>query len=207
MPEISIRHHAVLYALLAKHTFEKHEDAADRIRVFTEQYGIRRGKRMAANAVNNGDPCDMTSFFIYGEWTPAGSCNESQLSWHTDSCVSEVKVCAWFEAWKEFSLTEYGRLYCRYIDKAIAEGFAGTFGLTVREAFGYGNDRCVFYWDEACDTEKLAEARKKNGQKYIRPFSFHSQELIDTYRTVFPEDADIIEQAKNSFTQMFGFSL
>ena len=207
MAEIGNRHHAVLHALLAKHTFAKYADAADRIRVFTEQYGLKRGRRMAANALSQGDPCDMTSFFIYGEWSPAGSCNESQMHYETDACISEVRVCAWFEAWKEYGLEEYGRLYCRYIDKAIAEGFAGSFRLTVKEAFGYGDNRCVFFWDSSCDTERLAGARKKNGQRYIRPFSFHSQELIDTYREAFPEDEDIIDQAKDSFSQLFGFSL
>ncbi|MBR6261515.1 MAG: L-2-amino-thiazoline-4-carboxylic acid hydrolase, partial [Erysipelotrichaceae bacterium] len=119
---MEIRHHAYLYAVLCRHILEcaGRQEGEKLIEAFTRDYGLRRGRRMKKNAEKG----DMSDFFIVGEWKGQPGENISCLSYEKDETVSVVTKCAWYDTWKEYGLLDYGPYYCRYIDKAICEGYA-----------------------------------------------------------------------------------
>ena len=176
---MEIQEHAVLYALLCKGIIEAagKEKGEKLIKEFTESYGFKRGRRMRANSSAG----DLNDYFINGEWKGKQGENLSKLSFEDDKTVSTVSKCAWYDTWKKYGLTEYGSYYCRYIDKAIVKGFDEDLVLNVEEAFGYGDDRCVFVWMEKADEEKVSCTEKK----HILPFDFHCKEMFETALQVF----------------------
>ena len=211
---IGIEHHAVLYALLVRSACEAlgEEDGKRHMAAVTRLYGIRRGQRMAVNADRNNDPRDMNSFFIYGEWKGEPGENISSMS-YPDSCsISTVKKCAWYDAWVKHSLTDYGTLYCRYVDAGLAEGFSGSFSLDVQSAIGKGDDTCVFRWNRPSNPDTVAARKEKDRHAYILPFTFHCCELTDTaeeyFRTHCPDEADtIIRRAEHDFQIIFNMEV
>ena len=85
---MEIRHHALLYALICKHTIEHYgkEAGEDLIRKITEEYGRQRGKRMASHSLKK----DMNKFFLNGEWKGKEGENISSLSFYDDRTESVV---------------------------------------------------------------------------------------------------------------------
>lgn len=192
---MEIRQHAVLYALIAKEVseaFEK-EEAEDLIRKITTEYGRQRGKRMGDHSLKK----DMNDFFINGEWKGKDKENISKLFFYSDSTESHVYKCAWYDAWKQYGLLEYGPYYCRYIDKAICEGFDGSFDLEVPSAIGLGDEECIFIWSEKADPELIDSSEKK----YILPFDFHCKELYECAGRSLSDD--LMKKIKDEFAKIF----
>lgn len=169
---MEIRHHAYLYAILCKNILEEagEEEGEGIIRAFTRSYGIARGRRMKEHAASG----DMSDFFIVGEWKGRQGENLSQLFYGEDRTVSEVSRCAWYDTWKRYDLLKEGSHYCRYIDKAICEGYGSDFSLDLKEAIGLGDARCIFIWNAIADQKKVEETKRE----YILPFDFHCEELL-----------------------------
>ena len=175
----------------------------------TSAYGIRRGRRMAEHAGSRNDARDMNAFFIYGEWAGEPGENLSFMSYTEDASISTVRKCAWYDAWKKHGLLKEGTLYCHYVDDGLTEGFCGSFKLTVEQAIGKGDPCCVFRWNEAADAAAVASRKAEDCGKYILPFSFHCQELLDTVKETLqenaPDQADaILNNALNEYTAVFG---
>ena len=171
---MEIKHHAVLYALLCKNIIEAagKDKGEELIEKFTELYGLKRGRRMKANSLHG----DLNDYFINGEWKGRDGENLSKLSFEEDKTLSVVSKCAWYDAWKQYGLTDYGSYYCRYIDKAIVKGFDEDLILNVEKAFGYGDDRCVFAWMAKADEKKVNGTKKE----HILSFDHHCKEMYDT---------------------------
>lgn len=192
---MEIRHHALLYALICKHTIEHYgkEAGEDLIRKITEEYGRQRGKRMASHSLKKG----MNEFFLNGEWKGKEGENISSLSFYDDRTESVVSKCAWYDSWKEYGMEGYGSYYCRYIDKAICEGYGGNFDLELRSAIGLGDEECVFSWSGKGDPETV----EKSQRKYILPFDFHCRELYECAERYLPEE--VLEKIRNDFREFF----
>ena len=198
-----IRHHAVLYALIVKYVFKyaKKENGERIVKEFTRSYGLKRGKRMRDIALKNDEPLNIDSFFIHGEWAAEKGENISHLSVDGNDTVSTVKKCAWYEYWKVYGLLEYGPYYCRYIDKAICEGFNGVFSLDLVSAIGLGDSQCEFRWNEPYDKDYLSNHPKK----WILSFDFHCRELLDTAYETLDEDIrdKLLDDAEREFEEIF----
>ena len=197
-----IRHHALLYALIVKYIFlYEDNDPEETVRNFTMAYGIKRGQRMRRLALENNEPLDISTFLVHGEWTAQKDENSSVLSSDSDSTYSTVHKCAWFDCWKKYGLLEYGTHYCRYIDKAICDGFDGDFSLDLEKAIGFGDKRCEFRWNRKYDESYLGSHPKK----WILPFEFHCQELRETAYEVLDEKIrdKILDQADEQFRKIF----
>ena len=192
---MEIRHHAVLYALIVKEisaAFDK-EEAEGLIRKITTAYGRQRGRRMA----DHSEKKDMNDFFINGEWKGKEGENISQLFFYEDHTESHVHKCAWFDTWKEYDLLEYGSYYCRYIDKAICEGFDGSFSLKLLSAIGLGDKECVFIWSDKADPELIDSSEKK----YILSFDRHCKELYECAGNYL--SGDLMEKIRDDFVTIF----
>lgn len=201
-----IRHHAVLYALIVKYIFRYAEDDPEKIvEELTRFYGIKRGKRMRDLALENEEPLDINTFLIHGEWAGEKDENSSLLSRDKDNTFSTVNRCAWYDYWKKYDLLEYGRYYCRYIDKALCEGFGGDFDLKLDKAIGFGDVKCEFRWDQSFDEEYL----KSHPKKWILPFDFHCKELYETAYEILDENIrdKILEDVDKEFCGIFNVSV
>ena len=80
---MEIRHHAYLYAILCKTILEEagEEEGEKLIHIFTQNYGIARGRRMKEHSPDGG----MNDFFIAGEWKGKEGENLSSLSYEKDA--------------------------------------------------------------------------------------------------------------------------
>ena len=200
---MEIRQHALLYALIAKHCLERYgrEKGEELIRKITVLYGNTRGQRMAALAKQDNEDTDLNSFFIHGEWKGRDGENISSMSYEDDHTVSTVTECAWYDTWKEYGLLNYGTYYCRYIDKAICKGFAGSFDLEVKETISSGDGRCNFIWNEAVDEEELRRLKSEAEDMWILPFEFHVEELLECAMKIL-KDKTIIEEVIEEYHKM-----
>lgn len=129
---LTIEHHAVMFALLAKHAIEiSGEKGKEAILAGMTLYGNERGRRMALNALERSDKLTVLNSQAYGEWKPdfpgqmefGVTCGMPVL--HT-----YIARCAWCDAWAKHGLTEYGKYYCCNIDNAWFQGFNPEFTCT-----------------------------------------------------------------------------
>ena len=208
--EAGIEAHALLYALVSKTVLEKYGQTEGEtiLKEITETYGIRRGERMRKNAETAGYGSDLSAFFLSGEWEGKQGENVSALSAEAETTVSEVSVCAWYGTWRKYGLLPYGSYYCRWIDKAIAEGFAGSFSLSVPCTKGAGDPVCRFVWDEAYDPSYVNREKQARSSSYVRPFSRHCEELLssaeDVLSSVDPACSNaLLEEIMHGFVRLY----
>ncbi|MBR2801789.1 MAG: L-2-amino-thiazoline-4-carboxylic acid hydrolase [Erysipelotrichaceae bacterium] len=185
---MTLKDHALLYALLVKGLQEtRKEEAEGYIAVFTRHYGHRRALRMKENA-KALDREDLFGFLLCGELNMQGQENSSRMECKEKETVSRVAVCAWMQAWKRYDVVDYGSHYCRYIDAALAEVFSPAFSLQIDSTQGQGEKECVFRWDQSVNEKELQEARKEANGRYLKDYAFHCQDLLEAFRESLPDD-------------------
>ena len=210
--QLRIVHHAVLYALICRAVCEHlgREEGEDLMERATFRYGFRRGRRMAKNAETHNGSKDLAGYFLYGELNSRPGENSSSLEFQHDSTLSAVERCAWTDAWKQYGLWEYGRIYCRQVDAGLCTGYGGGFYLTVEETMGAGDDRCLFRWSEGLTPEEQASLEQKKavlGNSVQKSYAFHCKELLDVVSEVLdaagaPKEA-ILSQAMGEWEALF----
>lgn len=200
--ECKIEHHAVLFALFAKHAVtmcgKRGEEA---IQKGMTVYGNERGARMAANALARGDELTTMTNQAYGEWKPDydGQMEFGQL--RTEPTLQTyITKCAWCDAWKKHDLLEYGKLYCVNVDNAVYQGFRSDFVCTpTATALSWGGTRCEFDWGHpisAEEAEELARKKKELGTSCMKDFNFHTAHLKHTISKMLIEELG--EEGKNA---------
>lgn len=210
-----IEHHAVLFALLAKHAVtlcgEKGKEA---VLSGMTVYGKERGARMAANALANGDELTTMTNQAYGEWKPDydGQMEFGQL--RTEPTLQTyIAKCAWCDAWKKHGLLEYGKLYCVNVDNAVYQGFRSDFVCTpTATALSWGGTRCEFDWGYPLtekEAEELVRKKKELGTSCMRDFNFHTAHLKYTLGKVLSEELGedgekAVEYAVRDYVRLFG---
>lgn len=198
---MEIREHALLYALICRTVFAHHdEEEAERlIEKITKQYGHKRGKRMRANSKEGS----LLDFFVNGEWKGRDGENSSKMIFEEERTLSLVTKCAWHDTWEKYGLLEYGKYYCRHIDKAICEGYDSAFGLEVEKDMGKGDECCIFVWNEKVDEDKLNGSKKE----HILAFDHHVRELYGCAREVLNDKEEILREIASSFKELTGEEL
>lgn len=200
--ECKIEHHAVLFALFAKHAVtmcgKRGEEA---IQKGMTVYGNERGARMAANALARGDELTTMTNQAYGEWKPDydGQMEFGQL--RTEPTLQTyIAKCAWCDAWKKHDLLEYGKLYCVNVDNAVYQGFRSDFVCTpTATALSWGGTRCEFDWGHpisAEEAEELVCKKKELGTSCMKDFNFHTAHLKHTISKTLIEELG--EEGKNA---------
>lgn len=200
--ECKIEHHAVLFALFAKHAVtmcgKRGEEA---IQKGMTVYGNERGARMAANALARGDELTTMTNQAYGEWKPDydGQMEFGQL--RTEPTLQTyITKCAWCDAWKKHDLLEYGKLYCVNVDNAVYQGFRSDFVCTpTATALSWGGTRCEFDWGHPISAEEakeLVRKKKELGTSCMKDFNFHTAHLKHTISKTLIEELG--EEGKNA---------
>lgn len=211
---LTIEHHAVMFALLAKHAIEiSGEKGKEAILAGMTRYGNERGRRMALNALERGDKLTVLNSQAYGEWKPdfpgqmefGVTCGMPVL--HT-----YIARCAWCDAWAKHGLTEYGRYYCCNIDNAWFQGFNPEFTCTqLNPPMSWGGDCCRFSWGEGLTHKQIKALNKKKkslGNACIKDFTFHTAHILHTVGDVLMEElgndgAMAVSLAKSDYSDMF----
>jgi len=58
--------------------------------------------------------------------------------------VAKIKHCTFINAAKEWNLEEYAKIYCKYVDYKILEGYNPDVKLILDSRHDTGKSRCVF---------------------------------------------------------------
>ena len=206
---IGIEEHALLYGLLVKNAVALlGEDNGRKIMLkATRHYGNSRGRRMRTNADKLGLGCSTMAYQLTGELPFQEGESVSKTVYETGRVCNTVTECKWCKTWKDYDLTGYGPLYCQVIDKAIVEGFDGSFTLSVDSILSAGDDACRFVFSEPVDEAALKQNRKNIGKYLLKPFTFHSKELLQCTKEILdqecPEQTEqILKNTENDFRKL-----
>ena len=97
-----IKHHAMLFGILAKNTVRYAEEEGKKsLAKVVRRYGQERGHRMALRARVRGDELSMTHFLLYGEWIPEPPLIAQYDLTPSPTLISRVTRCPWCTDWKE----------------------------------------------------------------------------------------------------------
>lgn len=210
-----IEHHAILFALLAKHAITLcGDDGAETIQEGMISYGRERGARMAANAQANGDPLNMMTDQAYGEWQPEYE-GQMEVGWvRTEPTFQTyIRKCPWCDAWKKHNIMNYGKLYCVNVDNAVYQGFRDDLVCkTMSTNLSFGGDQCVFDWGYPLSEEDAAElVRKKEalGTSCMKDFTYHTAHLLhtvgNTLKKELGEEGELaVKRALDEYVDKFG---
>jgi hypothetical protein len=206
--------HAVLAALLAKHAILLRASEGEAAYLAgVKRLGIERGARMARRAVEKGEKPDIIAFFAFGEWTPdEGITMETKFLRKEPTVVTCAEMCAWNDFWRKHDLLEYGKLYCKVIDDALANGFYPEFHCRTLSNLSFNDNRCEFDWGvpiSEVELKRLARLKSELGKSCIKSFDYHTGHLI---YSVGGEIADLLGadgvqgvlNAESEFTSIFG---
>ncbi|SBW00641.1 conserved hypothetical protein [uncultured delta proteobacterium] len=210
-----IEQHAVLYALLIREAL-KHGAAGDKAaRDATARYGRERGARMAQKAIADNEPLTRPAYRLYKEWQPPrqGLMVPGPVVQKTPSFITQQLRCEWAESWKRHELAEFGKMYCRYVDRYLCRGWSEDYEVNITTLLSEGDDRCTFDWGYALTPElekELAEKSAALGTKYVKDFDYHTGHVLHALSSEFAEQlgaatgAAIRAAALKAFEEKFG---
>ncbi len=186
------KNHSIMFALIAKNMVTTFGETGENAIInAVVKYGNQRGKRMAIRAKLDGQPLDVKSYLAYGEWEAA----TGETDWRFNHIKPEFKMenhkCPWFDAWEEYGINEFGKLYCTAVDAALAEGF-GSLELKVLQTLSFGKSCCefIFVHNELAesDLEELDILKSKLGSKAKMPWDYHIAHLYySIYEAIYEE--------------------
>jgi hypothetical protein len=213
-PVCKIEHHAVLFAIFAKHAISlEGEEGRAAVMEGLALYGRERGRRMAKRAREHGDSPVPQAYRIYGEWVSEPGQMQDETWRKSPEYITRVLRCEWCETWKKYNLLEYGKLYCEVVDRNLALGFNSEYNLKVTSFLSRGEKCCEFHWGFEMTEEagKFIDRRRKEiGLSCVRDFNFHTAHLFsalsrETIRCLGDKPGkDIIDSAFSEFTGKFG---
>ncbi len=178
------KHHAVLFALLARQVASLFGEEAGQaaIRQAVRRYGEQRGRRMALRAMRDRQPLTLSTYLLYGEWRSATGEGRSSRETNGQNLISRVQVCPWNNAWLESGLQPFGRLYCLEVDAALARGFDPDARLDVNRTLSNDDEACEFVFHQAA---LLGERTSAEGT--AMPWGYHCAHLLDACRMILVE--------------------
>ena len=112
------------------------------------QYGHERGGRMRQRAITDGLPFEHVHLpALPGSirWIPPSSVALRCTSPTAISTRPPTK-CPWSTKWKELGLTQYCGVYCRHVDRALAEGFDPSCVIDSMANLTEGAPHCDLYF-------------------------------------------------------------
>ena len=178
-------HHAMLFACLTRALHQAFgpsglEAAAGAVRC----YGEQRGRRMAARTRSDGLEPDAAGYLAYGEWSAEPGPTQSSLPSLWPEVVMENRKCPWYDLWRQKGLLEYGGIYCREVDAALARGYCGMTLDTV-QCLTRGDALCRFVFrGQGVGPERQAELQKRQaalGDSAQMPWSYHCAHLYAAF--------------------------
>ncbi|MEG2125826.1 MAG: L-2-amino-thiazoline-4-carboxylic acid hydrolase, partial [Hydrogenoanaerobacterium sp.] len=107
--ELTIEHHAIMFALLAKYADKEcAQKGLDAIGAAVSEYGRERGGRMAKRVLKDGLPLNMQNYLVYGEWTSKPGQMDTRIVQKSPVQITNIHLCEWCTSWKKHNLEKYG---------------------------------------------------------------------------------------------------
>lgn len=135
---------AQLFSSVAKFVIEKlgPEEGEAVLKQGIEYFGLERGKRIAERVRALGKENSFKNWLIYTDidsvnFQPIPAIEENDL-------VVKVDNCTFYNAAEEWGLGEYAKIYCKYVDYKILEGYNPDVKMLLKERQATGEDHCVF---------------------------------------------------------------
>ncbi|MCI9308234.1 MAG: L-2-amino-thiazoline-4-carboxylic acid hydrolase [Oscillospiraceae bacterium] len=185
-PSFGPGQHAVMFGVLARAVLDEFgaQEGDGLLLEAVSRYGEERGRRMAARCARDGVEPDMAAYFAYGEWTASQGFEKSGLL-DDPHRHYQVLQCPWCAAWDRTGLGEYGKYYCRCVDRSILRGFHPALRLELPAYHTMpGGTCCDFHWKDAPRTDDFDRRRRelaeRVGTSCVKDFLFHTAHLYQT---------------------------
>jgi hypothetical protein len=178
--------HAIMFALFAKNILEVFgREEGDRLLLAAvEQYGEERGRRMAQRCSARGKVLDMDSYLAFTEWRYAKDFEKTPL-FDEPYRAYRILRCPWVLSWKGAGLAEFGKYYCRVVDKAILKGFNPRLSLEMPSRLSdEGAEYCEFHWKDlvvdGAQSARVAAISAEIGESCVKDFIYHTAHIYST---------------------------
>ena len=137
---------AQLFSVLCRHIIKKLGPEAGEalIKEAVEEFGRERGKRIAEKVSALGKPLSFKNWLIYTDID--GSNFPVKPGIVNNNLHAPVTGCSFNKAARDWGLGEYSRLYCKYADYAILEGYNPDVKLILETRHDTGKDHCLFQY-------------------------------------------------------------
>ncbi len=135
---------AQLFSSVAKVVIEKlgEKEGEALLKEGIENFGFERGKRIAERVKAQGKENSFKNWLIYSDIDSANFQPIPGLE--DDNFVVKVDNCTFYNAAEEWSLGEYAKIYCKYVDYKILEGYNPDVLMFLKERQVTVEDHCVF---------------------------------------------------------------
>jgi hypothetical protein len=107
-----------------------------------QNFGRARGRRIADHVRRQGKPLTLKNWLIYSDIDSSNFDPHPDLQ--NDDLVVNAGNCTFWNAAREFGLGELAKIYCRYVDYAILEGYNPDVKLVLDDRHHTGADHCTF---------------------------------------------------------------
>lgn len=133
-----------LFSTMAKHIIEKlgPEEGEALIKQAVESFGRERGRRIAKVVQSKGKPLSLANWLVYTDISPENFAAKPSLP--DGDLEAKVGNCTFYNAAEKWGLGEYAKLYCKYADYAILDGYNPDVKLLLEQRQKTGKDHCVF---------------------------------------------------------------
>ena len=135
---------AELFASMCKAIIEKlgPDEGEAVIKEAVEYFGRQRGKRIAETVKQMGKPLSFKNWLIYSDISGENFAVKPDLD--NGDLVVQVGTCQFMKAAEKWDLGEYAKIYCKYADYAILEGYNPDIKLVLEDRGKTGKDHCLF---------------------------------------------------------------
>ncbi len=108
-----------------------------------EDFGRARGRRIAATVKDLGQPLTLKNWLIYSDIDSSNFDPHPDLD--NDDLVVKTGECTFWNGSRELGVGEYSKIYCKYADYAILEGYNPDVKLVLHDRHHVGqSEHCTF---------------------------------------------------------------
>jgi predicted ArsR family transcriptional regulator len=138
---------AQLFSSVAKFVIERlgEEEGEQLLRDAVEYFGNQRGKRIADRVKEQGKELSFKNWLIYSD-IDATENFQPEPSLENGDLFVKVEHCTFYKAAEEWGLGDYAKIYCKYVDYAILNGYNPDVKLILKERQATGTDYCLFHY-------------------------------------------------------------
>ena len=135
---------AALFSFLARAVLSElgPEKGEAMIKRAVEEFGKARGRRIAVIVKDLGKPLTLKNWLIYSDIDSVNFDPHPDLD--NNDLLVKAGECTFWNAAREFGMGEYARIYCKYVDYAILEGYNPDIKLVLHDRHHVGQDHCLF---------------------------------------------------------------
>ncbi len=135
---------AQLFATVAKHVISRlgPEEGEKLLKGAIEEFGRERGRRIAETVRRQGKPLSLRNWLIYTDISPENF--EARPGFPEGDLEARVGNCTFIESAGKWGLGDYAKIYCKYADYAILDGYNPDVTLVLKDRHSSGADHCLF---------------------------------------------------------------